>query len=147
MISVFFLGYILPIIFLLIGITLLFHAVKQRVQTLAFLSKAFEATGEVIDLKAVPSQQPGADQWETYAPVISFTSQNGQKIHFTSMASSYPAKYALGDSVRVLYEANRLEQARIRSFHDLWFAPSLLAGLGLVFTALGSGLLIFGVPA
>jgi len=37
--------------------------------------------------------------------------------------------------------------SRIRSFLDLWFMPSLLGVLGLVFTAVGAWLLIFSVPA
>jgi hypothetical protein len=98
-------------------------------------------------LEEVPPQQPGADERETYAPVIVFITDSGQKVRFTSLASSYPPRYAVGDSVPVLYEANRPDQARIRSFHDLWFMPSLLGGLGLVFTAIGAGLLIVGVPA
>jgi len=62
-----------------------------------------------------------------------------------STIRAYPAKYAVGDAVRVLYEADCPEQARIRSFHALWFICFLFGGLGLLFFAVGAGLLIFGV--
>ncbi|OGT21787.1 MAG: hypothetical protein A2V90_08010 [Gammaproteobacteria bacterium RBG_16_57_12] len=143
----FFLDYVLPLIFLMTGIALLVSAAYRRAQTLAFLARARETTGEVIALEEVPPQEPGAGELETYAPVVVFTADNGRKVKFTSMASSYPPRYAVGDSVPVLYEANRADQARIHSFHDLWIMPALFGGLGLAFTAVGAGLLIFGVPA
>ncbi len=143
----FFLSFVAPLIFLVSGIMLLAGAWRHRARTIAFLSKAREATGKVIALEEAPPQQPGADELETYAPVIVFTTHSGQKTRFTSPASSYPSRYAVGDFVPVLYEANRPDQARIRSFYDLWFVPLLFGGLGVVFTAVGAGLLIFGVPA
>lgn len=143
----FFLVFVLPLLFLVTGIALLIGAARHGARTLAFLAKAREAMGDVVALEEVPPQQPGEIESVTYAPVIAFAANNGQKVRFTSMASSYPPKHAIGDSIRVLYEADRPDQARLRSFHDLWFMPSLLGGLGLVFAAVGAGLLIFGVPA
>src|SRR3990167_9257646 len=96
----FFLSFVAPLTFPVTGIVLLVSAARHRARTIAFLSKAREATGEVIALEEVPPQQPGADELETYAPVIVFTTGSGQEVRFTSRASSYPPRYAVGDSVR-----------------------------------------------
>lgn len=137
----FFLSYVLPLVFLLVGIVLLTKAVRHAQRTRAFLTSARESTGEVIALEETPPQQPGADQDETYRPVVVFTAENGQRVRFESMASSNPPRYSVGDQVPVLYDPERPSDARIRSFHDLWFMPALLGGLGLAFTVVGAGLL------
>lgn len=142
----FFLVVVLPGIFLAAGIVLLVSAVSHWIRTKALLAKGRDAVGEVIALAVIPPQQPGADQYESYAPVVAFKTAYGYDVRFTSLASSYPAAYAVGERVPVLYTTDGSEPPRIRSFHDLWFLPALLATLGLIFTALGGGFLIGGVP-
>lgn len=142
----FFLTLVLPIIFLLSGIALLAGAAYHWARTQAFLAKARDGFGKVVALEKIPPQQPGSDQYESYAPVVAFKTAYGQDVQFTSLSSSYPASYTVGDRVPVLYMTDGSEQPRIRSFHDLWFLPSVLATLGLIFTALGGGFLIGGVP-
>ncbi len=137
----FFLNYVLPLLFLLIGIVLLVKAASHGNRTRAFLAGARESTGEVIALEEVPPQQPGADQLETYRPVVVFTAEGGRQVRFESMASSNPPRYSVGDKVPVIYDPERPSEARIHSFHDLWFAPALFGGLGLVFAVLGAALL------
>lgn len=142
----FFLTSVLPIMFLLIGLGLLSGAGYHWATTRTFLAKARNTFGEVVALKKIPPQQPGADEYESYAPVVVFKNGYGQEVRFTSLASSYPAAYGVGDRVAVLYTADGSEEPRIRTFHDLWLLPSVLATLGLIFTALGAWFLIGGVP-
>jgi hypothetical protein len=42
----------------------------------------------------------------------------------------------------VLYHPNPPHDARISSFTDLWLLSLILGGLGVLFTALGAGLLL-----
>ena len=142
----FFLAFVLPSIFLVVGIVLLASAAYHWARTKALLAKGRDAVGEVVALEVIPPQQPGADEYESYAPVVTFKTAYGQNVRFTSLASSYPAAYTVGDRVPVLYTTDGSEPPRIRSFHDLWFLPALLATLGLIFTALGGGFLIGGIP-
>ena len=137
-----FLNYILPLVFLLTGLIFLISAVRNTKKTRIFLAKAHQTTGEVIALETVPSSQPGADQLETYRPVVAFTDDVGRTVRFESRSSSYPAKYSVGENLQVLYLPNQQSEARIYTFSDLWFLTGLFGGLGLVFTLLGGGLLI-----
>jgi hypothetical protein len=74
----FFLAVVLPLIFLLTGMVLLVGAARQWTRTRAFLSRAKAAVGEVIALEKIPPQQPGADEYESYAPVVAFKNRYGQ---------------------------------------------------------------------
>ena len=142
----FFLAFALPSIFLLVGIVLLASAAYYWTRTRALLTKGRDAVGKVVALEIIPPQQPGADEYESYAPIVMFKTAYGQDVRFTSLSSSYPAAYAVGDRVPVLYTPDGSEAPRIRSFHDLWFLPAVLATLGLIFTVLGGGFLLGGVP-
>jgi hypothetical protein len=143
----FFLNYVLPLMFLVTGIALLVNAARHWMQTRSFLAGAHEVAGEVVALKKEPSSQSGADEAETYRPVVVFKTRTGRQERFESMASSNPPTYAVGDTVRVLYHPELPLPPRLHAFSDLWFPSALFAGLGLVFTAVGAGLLIWGVPS
>jgi hypothetical protein len=131
---------VLPLIFLVCGIALLIAAARHALRTRAFLNVALEAVGEVVALEEEPAMEPGEPR--SYRPVVSFSIGPKGRVRFKSMAHSYPPQYEVGASVRVLYHPNRPHDARIRSFIDLWLLSLILGGLGVVFTALGAGLLL-----
>jgi len=133
---------LIPLVFLLSGIGLLIAAARYVRRTRAFLSRAAEATGEVVALEKEPAT--GTGDLCTYRPVVSFQSRSGQRTQFAALAHSNPPEYQVGDPVRVLYDPERPQEACIRSFTQLWLLAVLLGGLGLIFTALGAGLLLAG---
>lgn len=138
------LGLILPLIFLLCGIGLLIGATSHLRRTRAFLATAVETTGQVVALEEEPPTEPG--ERCTYRPVVSFEIGSTQRGRFESIAHSNPPEYEVGATVRVLYDPRRPNDARIRSFTSLWLLGIILGGLGLIFTALGAGLLLGHVP-
>lgn len=140
----FFLGVVLPVIFLLVGTGLLTIAARQAARTRAFLETAKEAPGEVVALEEEPAMEAGDPR--TYRPVVSFTPGGGAQLRFSALAHSNPPAYTLGASVRVLYDPGRPFEARIRSFRELWMAPLLLGALGGVFTGLGAAILLGCIP-
>ena len=142
----FFLTVVFPLVFLTVGIVLLTTAAKHWTRTRTFVSRAKTAVGEVVGQETIPPQQPGSDEYESYAPVVVFKNIYGHDVRFTPLSSSYPARYKTGDRVPVLYTIDGSDEPRIHSFHDLWFLPTLLGGLGSIFTLIGSGILICGVP-
>jgi hypothetical protein len=135
-----FLSRVLPLIFLLCGIALSIAAARHALRTRAFLSTAVEAVGEVVALEQELPMEPGEPH--SYRPVVSFSIGPRGRVRFKSMVHSYPPEYEVGASVRVLYQPNRPHDARIRSFTDLWLLSLILGGLGVIFTALGAGLLL-----
>jgi len=139
-----FLSRVLPLIFLLVGVGLLTAATRYWIRTRAFLGTAAETVGEVVALEEEPPSEAGDPQ--TYRPVVSFPIGPSQWVSFASLAHSNPPEYEVGASVRVLYDPARPQDARIRSFTSLWLPLAVLGGLGLIFTALGTGLLLGYIP-
>lgn len=133
------LRYVIPLIFLLSGAGLLIAALVVLARTRAFLARAAETVGQVVALDEELPLEAGDPH--TYRPIVSFQVA-GTPIRFESMAHSNPPEYEIGASVRVLYDRDRPSEARIRSFVSLWLLPMILGGLGLIFTAVGSGLLL-----
>ena len=135
-----FLNRVLPLIFLLVGIGLLVGAAVNVARTRDFLGRAAAAKGEVVALEEEPPTD--AQELPTYRPVVTFTvGPTQRKVRFKSMAHSNPPQYKVGDAVPVLYDPDRPDDARIRSFTSLWLLALILGGLGFVFTALGTALL------
>lgn len=134
-------GYLGPLAFLGVGIALLGGAYHYWRITASLIENAVATTGVVIlmreeDRHVQPQHQGEAEA--TYRPVIRFTARNGRQVHYQSIVSSYPPRYSEGERVRVLYDPERPEWARIDDFADLWLRPIFLAGVGSILTLLGA---------
>ncbi|MGD0732653.1 MAG: DUF3592 domain-containing protein [Terracidiphilus sp.] len=81
--------------------------------TCVFLLRSVAAKGTIVRLEPVPDEENGAIN---YAPVFSFTSEDG-KIHtIRSGVASNPPGFEEGEAVRVLYVKSNPEGAKIDSF-------------------------------
>jgi len=120
-------------LFLLIGLAAMGGAAYLTLDTRRFLSAAIAAPGEVIDLIEVRDSDNGS----VYRPRVRFQLQDGKSFEFTSTTGSNPAAFDVGEAVEVLYEPARPTGARINTLFQLWFAPILLAVLGLAFAMFG----------
>jgi hypothetical protein len=127
-------------LFTLIGAALLASAFSLYNGTTSFLKEAVSTEGTVVEL--VPSRSSNAT---TYAPVVQFNEINGRLVEFTSNASSNPPAYNRGERVVVLYSPNTPESAKIDGFFSVWGGTFIVAILGLLFGALGGGLLAYSV--
>lgn len=112
---------------------------KQRVT----LENRVVAAGTVVELV-----NPAAtgNRASILCPVVEFTALSGHTIRFTSKFGAMPAKYRVGQSVKVRYDAADPRKAEIESALTLWLAPLILALMGLVACCLGVAFLaIFGM--
>ncbi|HET9862329.1 MAG TPA: DUF3592 domain-containing protein [Steroidobacteraceae bacterium] len=123
--------------FLGVGALMLVGAALLCIDTRRFIAHAQDATGTVVELREVRSDDGGS----TWKPVVRFTAADGRDVTFASRVSSSPPSYDVGETVPVLYRPEEPGEARIRGFGSLWFGASILGGLGLLFAALGGGLL------
>jgi hypothetical protein len=126
------------VIFLGVGILMLFGALVFWNKTRSFLARAHQASGTVVELIEVRDNE-GSSMWK---PVVAFTA-NGRKTTFTDSVSSRPAAYDVGEAVTVLYLPG---EAHIKGFSSLWLGTTILGGLGVVFTGIGAGI-VFGMRA
>ncbi|MBN7771627.1 DUF3592 domain-containing protein [Marinobacter daepoensis] len=131
---------ILKYLFALIGAGLLVGAFMSYNSTASFIERSTEAWGTVVDLERSRSSDS-----TTYYPVVVFEDVMGQQIEFRSRSGSNPPAFSRGETVSVFYESSEPESARINSFFSLWGLSVILGGLGLVFGAIGGGMVLFGL--
>jgi uncharacterized protein DUF3592 len=127
-------------LFLLVGAALLAAAVVSARNTQAFIAQASTSPGTVIDLVRRHS-----DDSDTYAPVVSFATQAGETVQFTSNTSSSPPAYHRGEHVQVLYRPLAPHDARIDGFLSIWGGSVIFGALGGVFFAIGAGVVLVAV--
>lgn len=117
-------------IFLGVGAIMLAIGVYVGLHTRQFISRAETAPGVVI-----------ANVWGTSSrtanPKVRFRTRNGQDIVFVSSVGSSPPSYRENEAVTVLYDPDNPDHASIRSFLYLWFLPTLLLGMGVIFSSIG----------
>jgi hypothetical protein len=129
---------IIKYVFAALGSALLVGAFVWYQSTKSFVAEAQRTEGSVVEL--VPS---GSGNSVTYRPVVRFTAPTGEAIEFTTASSSNPPGYAVGEKVGVLYAPSNPRAARIEGLLSLWGGPLIVGGLGVVFLAIGGGMIAF----
>jgi hypothetical protein len=122
---------------LLIGLPTLIFALVFFTRTEIFLHRSISAEGTVARLVA------DRDETIHYAPVFTFTTRNGRSMTVESHTYSAPPEFSVGQKVRVLYEEDHPERARIVSHWQVHAAEEVCALIGLCFSGAGFGLLVY----
>jgi Protein of unknown function (DUF3592) len=110
--------------FLAAGVLALAFGVVWLVLTVRFVADADRTTGTVVDVES----STDADGYETFYPVVRFTTADGREVEFRSdSGSSSPP--STGNRVDVLYDPDDPQDAELSGFLDLWvvgrsFRPS-----------------------
>jgi len=123
------------LVFGVIGMGLLGASAQLTYQTLHFIHSASSTAGTVI---AMSSSDGGSS-----APIVQFTPAGGTTRTFTSSIGTDPPLFVEGESLEVFYNPMDSSEARVNTFEQLWFTPSVFAGLGMVFLFFGLGFPLF----
>ena len=121
------------LIFLVIGVALTLGGLYNAWRTRQFLASAEETDGTVIGLKEV-NDSDGT----MYAPVVRFHASNGSRVEFTDPISSRPSRHQIGQSVRVAYDPEEPDKARVSGTWFVYFVPMAMLAIGIVFTVIGA---------
>ena len=132
---------IVGIVFSLVGLLLMGIGVFILVRTRMFISTSQEVKGTVTHLIASSGSEGGT----VYAPVFKFTTIQGQVIEVEEKVASNPPQFSQGQVVDILYDPENPSRARVKKWFNLYFVPLLLGGMGIIFGAIGVGLLIFKI--
>jgi hypothetical protein len=117
-----------------VGVCMLLGGVAAAVHTWLLLRNGVEATGTVVDMTTVRDSEDGS---ESYAPVFRFMAADQQSYTIHSKTSTNPPVFKVGEAVRVIYPPLDPASAKIASFWQLWLTVVILAGLGVIFVAIG----------
>ncbi len=132
---------LIPLVLGVVGAVFLVVGVRNFVRTRRFVNQASSATGTVTDVKSRTSRSHTSDgpRVRTYRyPVVRFQTQDGRTVEFESETGTNTFSQKPGEQVEVLYDPLKPEQARIKTFMMLWFAP-------LIFSVVGFFLFVFGL--
>ncbi len=112
-----------------IGIGIAFVAAGAALawSPIAFIRASESVPGRVVGMR---STSGGA------SPIFVFTPQGGTEQRVTSRIVSNPPCCGVGDEVTVRYRPGTPRDARIASFMDAFFWPSVLGGFGLFWLAI-----------
>ena len=114
---------------LLVGLILLGLGLFDLGGTVAFLTRAERTEARFAGAVA----RSGGNHGGTFLyPTFQFTTRDGRVMTFTSSAGSTAQPYADGEQVRIAYDPQQPEGARLLSFLTLWIAPTLLCAAGLL---------------
>ncbi len=94
------------------------------------ISRRYQANGVVIHLRKV-----SFDGWDTFSPVVRFTTHDGRALSFTDPVARFPPEYEIGEHTQVLYDPKDPHQARaVKNVSDLFDGAQLfgLTGTGLL---------------
>ena len=131
-------------IFAPLGLILLGIAAVLLVSPAGFARTAERTEGTVVDVEySLSSRSSSGSRSRVAYPYVTYVSPaDGREYTFRDSVGSNPPAYAVGERVPVLYAPARPGDARIDSWANRYLGPSISGGLGVVFTAIGSVLLI-----
>lgn len=129
---------IIGIVFPLVGLLLVMIGLFIFVRTRMFIGKSQEVKGTVVRMVYSSSSDGGG-----YAPVYRFKTIEGTSVEASDNLHSNPPQFKEGQVVDVLYDPQNPQNARIKKWTNLYFAPLLLGGMGLIFGGVGVVLLVF----
>jgi hypothetical protein len=109
-----------------VGSFLIVIAAALWLNTIRFLARSVETTGTVVR-HVTRSGKYGSK----IAPVVQFHTPEGKLIEFTENVSSDPLILIEGHDVKVAYDRENPERARIKSFQYLHLIPLIVAVVGL----------------
>lgn len=119
-----------------LGALLAVAAVVVGVRTLLFVSGAETADGQIVGVERRFSG--GAASEVAFFPVVEFTTADGRRVRFTG-AGGGAREYVVGDTAKVLFDADDPADARIGTPAVVWsitaglaFTAVLAAGLGFL---------------
>lgn len=108
--------------FLILGLLLTSLGLWYRAKRTIY--RTFQTEGVVIHVRKIPFES-----WDTFSPVVRFTTHDGRALSFTDPMSKFPSEYEIGEHTQVLYDPKDPHQARaVRNISDL-FIPAQMFGL------------------
>lgn len=122
---------------LLAGVGILAIAIVMVINTRAFLARAISTKGRVIAIEARESRDSDDNYTTSHYPVIEFKNSRGKVIQFTSKLGRNPPAFKIGQEVKVLYDPQVANSAKIETFVEIWLLPVVFGFFGIVFSVIG----------
>ncbi|WP_198371835.1 DUF3592 domain-containing protein [Roseomonas rosulenta] len=139
-------GRIVAWIFLPLGLALLAGGGYAAWREVEFRRGAIETDGRVVEMRSRIDNDRNRGTSRTYAPVFTFALPSGKLQRVEAGIWSNPPCCTVGEAIRVRYRPEAPERAQMTGFMESWFVATLLGGMGLVFTLVGTAVLRVARP-
>ena len=122
-------GWSLTVLFCAVGVALIIWGFSKYIDSRDFSSGAQSARGKVVDFETydAPGNNPRDD---IHYAMVRYKTTDGQDVLFRGPSRDGLVRLNQGDEVSVLYHPGAPEDARVDSFMGLWFAATILWGVG-----------------
>lgn len=119
-------------IFLAAGVVFLGIFIVMTSNNINFLNKSSISKGIVVDFE----RQTSSKGKSSYYPVVEYKTLKGETVRFTeNLSTSFSPQ--INSVVEVVYNSENPNEAKINSFAYLWFGPSILAFMAVIFISIG----------
>jgi hypothetical protein len=122
-----------------IGLLLLLAAAWSVWTTKAWLARAVEVQGSVIEMVRVRDSD---NTGYLFTPLVRFRTAEGKVIEFQSGVRTNPPAYRTGQTVSVLYDPEEPQSAAIRGVLSLWLMPIILSFIASIFLGVGTAMIV-----
>lgn len=115
-------------------------------ETSSFIRQAKIAEGQIIGFEQQFTNRIQNDRNQpafTYHPKVLFITNKKETISHISPSGSSSPGYKYGDKVKVYYLPNKPQQARIKSFFNLWGITFLFGVMATIFSSISGGFFYF----
>jgi len=124
-------------IFLFIGIILLFISLVLLVKEISFGSRMIKAEGVIENIRESNDYSDDGDSSTFYFPIVKFCDLNGETIEFVGLGSQSRKDIYEGKPIEVIYDKENSKSAKINEWSNRW-GLSLTLFLGsLIFIFIG----------
>lgn len=132
--------YLLYLGFLLLGLILIYFALRDYRLTKELLRNGAQAEATVVELLQTGRTKSGQAMT---TPRFEYQNQTGQLCEFQSSVSSYPPEYEVGEKVMIVYDRIENGKEKIMSFWGLYALPVILMMIASPFLVLGTAYLLY----
>jgi hypothetical protein len=123
----------LGVIFTVLGLAILAFGVYFIFDTISFVNRsATTAEGTVVEV-----ERKFLREGTIIVPTVTFVTEEGRSIVFTSNTGRGGWKDRIGESVTVRYDPADPTNAKIDSFYQLWGLSAIFFGIGGMFIVFG----------
>ena len=130
--------------FVIFGMIIAIIGLTWVTKTALFIKRAVKVPGEIVTVTSIVGTKAGREdpfQGTTYKPVVAYTDLKGVRHEVASSRASRRDTFSAGDAVQVYYDPADPKQMFIDERYALWFAPGIIAGMGLFWVGFVGGCL------
>jgi len=119
----------LALLFCAAGVVLCVLGIMKYTESRSFAKRAKSADGKVLGFERWDA--PGSDaRDDVHYAIVVYEADDGREVRFQGPSKDGPVEMQKGDKVRVLYNPKDPTDARVDCFMGMWFAATMLCGLG-----------------